>query len=183
VNKEETLVNFPMPCESPPQGFHIRDPGRVGAEDEQAAVTYAEKQAEHGGTWLHWDPSLTRAERARSPSKKGVFVFTFTENLEAHRRQLERLWGGPICVARADITTDTQTGIVAHAAALLRREGRQHGMLCQSFALSSDNTKGPRRVHVGALAWDPAKLSRWLSDELAGFPVEVTSPLVPETTP
>ena len=183
VNEEETLVHFPMPCESPPQGFQIRDPGRVGGEDEQAAVTYAEKQAEHGGTWLHWDPSLTRAERARAPSKKGVFVFTFTENLEAHRRQLERLWGGPLCVAGAEITTDTQSGIVAHAAALLRREGRRRGMLCQSFAISSDNSNGRRRVYVGGLAWDPVKLSRWLSDALAGFPVEVNSQLVPEPAP
>jgi hypothetical protein len=182
VNEEETLGHFPLPCESPAQGWQIRDRGRVGGEDEQSALTYAEKQAEHGGTWMHWDPLLTRAERARSPSK-GVLVFTFTENVEAHRRQLERLWGGPLCVASAEITTDTQSGIVAHAADLLRREGRRQGLLCGSFGVSSDNSSGQRRVHVSALAWDPGKLSRWLSDALAGFPVEINSPLVAEPVP
>jgi hypothetical protein len=183
VNEEETLAHFPLPCESPPHGWQTRDPGRVAREDEQSAFAYAEKQAEHGGTWIHWDPLLTRAERARSPSQKGVLVFTFTENLDAHRRQLERLWGGPLCVASAEISTDTQTGIVEHAAALLRREGRRQGLLCESFGVHSDNSNGRRRVSVSALAWDPAKLSRWLSDALAGFPVEVNSPLVAEPAP
>lgn len=183
VNEDETLAHFPMPCERPAAGWQVRDAGRVRSEDEQSAFAYAEKQAEHAGTWLHWDPSRTRAERARSPTQKGVLVFTFTENLETHRRQLERLWGGPLCVASGEITTDTQNGIVARAAALLRREGRRQGMLCGSFGVSSDNSNGRKRVSVSALAWDPAKLSRWLSDALAGFPVEINSPLVAEPAP
>ena len=183
VNEEETLTRFPLLCESPAQGWQIRDPGRVGREDKQAAVEYAEKQAEHSATWMYWDPSLTRAERTRSPPQKGVFVFTFTENLEAHRRRLERLWGGPLCVAKGDITSEVQSGIVSHAADLLRREGRRQGLLCESFGMSSDNSNGPNHIAVSALAWDPAKLSHWLSHELAGFPVHVNSPLVPEPAP
>jgi hypothetical protein len=183
VNEEETLTRFPLLCASPAQGWQIRDPGRVDREHEQAAVEYAEKQAEHSATWMYWDPSLTRAERTRSPPQKGVFVFTFTENLEAHRRRLELLWGGPLCVAKGDITSQVQSGIVSHAADLLRREGRRHGLLCESFGMSSDNSNGPNHITVSALAWDPAKLSRWLSHELAGFPVHINSPLVPEPTP
>ncbi len=183
VNEEETLTRFPLPCESPAQGWRIRDPHRVGGEDEQAAVKYAEKQAEHSAIWMYWDPLLTRAERASSPHQKGVFVFTFTENLEAHQRRLEQLWGGPLCVAKADITSEVQSGIVAHAADLLRRGGRRQGLLCESFLMYSDNSNGPNHIAVSVLAWDPAKLSRWLSHELAGFPVHVNSLLVPEPAP
>jgi hypothetical protein len=183
VNEEETLTSFPLPCERPAQGWQMSDPNRVRGEDQQAAVTYAEKQAEHSSTWLHWDPLLTRAERARSPSHKAVMVFTFTENLEAHRRQLERLWGGPLCVAKGEFTSEVQRGIVSHAVDLLRREGRRQGMLCEHFGISSDNSNGPNRLTVGTLAWDPAKLSRWLTHELAGFPVHINSPLVPEPAP
>ena len=183
VNEEETLARFPLPCETPAQGWQIRDPGRVGREDEQAAITYAEKQAEHSATWIRWDPLLTRAERARSPSHKGVFVFTFTENLDTHRRRLEELWGGPSCVARGEVTREVQSGIVARAVDLLRHEGRQQGMLCTSFAISSDMSTGSNRISMSGLAWDAAKLSRWLSHELAGFPVNINSPLVAEPMP
>jgi hypothetical protein len=107
-------------------------------------------------------------------------VFTFTENLEAHRRRLEQLWGGPLCVAEGEMTSEVRSGIVSHAADLLRREGRRQGLLCESFGLSSDSSHGPTRLSVNAVAWDPAKLSRWLSHELAGFPVHIDSPLVPE---
>jgi len=179
VNEEETLTQFPLPCPSPPEGWQVRDASRVGREDEQAAIAYAEKQAEHSATWMHRDPMLNRAQRARS-SSAGVLVFTFTEHLDVHRRQLERLWGGPLCVAPGELTSEVMSGIVSHAAALLRREGQQHGMLCESFVISSDHSDGPNRISVGALAWDSAKLSRWLSQELAGFPVHIDSPLQPE---
>lgn len=183
VNEEETLARFPLPCESPAQGWQVTDPRRVRGEDEQAAVTYAEKQAEHSGTWMYWDPLLSRAERARASAQKGVFVFTFTENVEAHRRNLERLWGGPLCVAAGELTSEVQSGIVAHAADLLRREGRSHGLLCGSFLVSGDISKGPNHVSVSGLAWDAAKLSQWLSHELAGLPVDVNSSLVSEPAP
>ena len=183
VNEEETLTLFPLPCETPAQGWQIRDLRRVGRQDEQAAVTYAEQQAEHAATWIDWDPSLSRAERARSPSQKGVLVFTFTENLEAHRHRLEQLWGGPLCVATGELTREAQSGIVARAADLLRREGRRHGMLCGAFSVSSDISNGSNRVSVSGLAWDAAKLSRWLSHGLAGFPVDINSPLVAEPAP
>jgi hypothetical protein len=183
VNEEETLTRFPLPCERPAPGWQIRDPRRVRDEDEQAAITYAEKQAEHSATWIHWDPLVPRAERARASSQKRVLVFTFTEDLEAHRRHLERLWGGPLCVATGELTHEVQRGIVAHAVDLLRREGRRQGMLCESFSVSSDISNGLNRISVSGLAWDPAKLSRWLSNELAGFPVGVDSPLVAEPAP
>lgn len=161
----------------------MRDPGRVRGQDEQAAVTYAEKQPEHSGTWLYWDPLLSRAERGRASAQKGVFVFTFTENVETHRRKLEQLWGGPLCVAAGELTSEVQSGIVAHAADLLRREGRRQGLLCGSFLVSGDISKGPNHVSVSGLAWDAARLSKWLSHELAGFPVDVSSPLVAEPRP
>lgn len=116
-------------------------------------------------------------------SQKGVFVFTFTENLEAHRARLERLWGGPLCVAQGDMTSEVQSGIASHAVDLLRREGRRQGLVCESFMISSDRSDGPNHLSVSALAWGPAKLSRWLSQELAGFPVHISSPLVPEPAP
>ncbi|HKO53074.1 MAG TPA: hypothetical protein VJV79_35435 [Polyangiaceae bacterium] len=183
VNEAETLTLFPLPCETPAQGWQIRDLRRVGRQDEQAAVTYAEHQAEHAATWIHWDPSLSRAERARSSSQKGVLVFTFTENLEAHRHRLEQLWGGPLCVATGELTREAQSGIVAHAADLLRREGRRQGMLCGTFSVSSEISSGSNGVSVSGLAWDAAKLSRWLSHGLAGFPVDIKSPLVAEPAP
>src|SRR6478735_7885290 len=68
VNEEETLKRFPLPCERPGQGWQTTDPSHAREEDQQAAIAYAEKQAEHSATWTTWDSFLTR--RARSPAQK-----------------------------------------------------------------------------------------------------------------
>ena len=177
IDEAETLTSLPLPCEKPAEGWRVRDPGLVASEHEQAAATYAEKQSEHSGTWLHWHPPITRAERARFSPDKGVLVFTFTENLELHRQRLLGLWGGPLCVAAGELTHEVRNGIISRAADLLRREGRRHGLLCTSFGMSGGTADDPNRVTVGATAWDKEKLSHWLSHELAGFPVEIISPL------
>jgi hypothetical protein len=183
IDEAETLTSLPLPCEKPAEGWRVRDPGLVGSEHEQAAGTYAEKQSEHSATWFSWHPSITRAERARFSPDKGVFVFTFTENLELHRQRLLALWGGALCVAAGELTQEVRNGIISRAAYLLRREGRRHGLLCTSFGMSGGSPGDLNRVTVHGAAWDKAKLSLWLSHELAGFPVEVISPLEIEPEP
>jgi hypothetical protein len=180
IDEAETLKSLPLPCEKPAEGWRVHDPGLVASKDQEAAGTYAEKQSEHSATWLYWHPSITRAERARFSPDKGVLVVTFTENLELHRRRLLELWGGPLCVAAGELTQEVRNGIIARAANLLRREGRRHGLLCTPFGMSGGSPDDLNRVTVHAPTWDTAKLSRWLSHELAGFPVDVVSPLEPE---
>jgi hypothetical protein len=56
-------------------------------------------------------------------------------------------------------------------------------LLSHVFSVGSDISNGSNRISVSGLAWDAAKLSRWLSHELAGSPVDINSPLAAESAP
>ena len=178
--EDSVVMRYPFPCEGQPDARRRRGT-RVGLDDENAAMEYAEKQPEHSITYVHWFPGVTRKQQEQFTADKGAFVFMFTENLDQHRERLEALWEGPLCVAKAELTTELQRGIGARAAELLRREGKQRGLLCGSFATGM--LAFPDRVTVTGIAWDSAGLERWLSRELGGFPVEVESTLMPAPEP
>ena len=70
-----------------------------------------------------------------------------------------------------------QSAILARAMTEIGKEGRRHGLLCSSYAGHPEHY--PERANIGGVAWDPVRLSSWISQRLAGFPVEFESPLEP----
>lgn len=152
----------------------------MSADHSRAAVEYAESQPDFGAVWAHWTLPEARRQlhgKTRFGAEDGVLAFKFTDRVEAHRAEIEKRYGGSVCVGRGTIQRSVQQAISRRAALLLQSEGTQHGRLDCAFVLSFDGTR--ERLELGTLAWDPVRLATWLSRELAGVPVEVRSQLTP----
>jgi hypothetical protein len=86
---------FAAPCPEPEGGWAATDATRTSEEDRLAAVKLAEGHPDHTASWIDYinrDPS--------DPEHPGpyVLVLGFTGDLERHRAEAARLWGGPLCV-------------------------------------------------------------------------------------
>jgi hypothetical protein len=176
----EPLVEprYPLPCEEPPGGLKIRHPGRLTENDRVAAFEYAEAQADHSVSWVHWAPSRKGAAQNRPfRAEEDALVFTFMDNLAWHRMKIEERWGGKACVTKGVLSQEMSSAITSRAMTEIGREGRRHGLLCRTYAGHPEHY--PERAKIGGMAWDPARLSSWVSQRLNGFPVELESPLAP----
>ena len=80
------------PCATPPGGWQVTNPGRVGLADYTAMTDAARADPDFAGIWS--GPNVSN-DVAHS-----VLDIAFTGNLDAHRAMLAQLWGGPICVVR-----------------------------------------------------------------------------------
>jgi len=170
----------PLPCPEPAPHARVLDPSRVSPEHSRAAVEYAESQPDFVAVWAHWMiPEALRQQPGKNQfeAEDGVLAFKFSDRLETHRAEIQKRYGGAVCVARGSIQRSVQEAISRRAALLLQREGTRHGRLDCSFSLVFDGRR--ERLEVGALAWDPARLGTWLSRELSGVPVDVRSALTP----
>jgi hypothetical protein len=83
------------PCPEPDGGWAVTDARRTSDENRLAAVKLAEDQPDHTASWIDYinpDPL--------DPEHPGpyVLVLGFTGDLERHRSEAARLWGGPLCV-------------------------------------------------------------------------------------
>ena len=91
-----------IPCTEPSGGWTAPDPSRTTRADLEAAIAAAEAQPDSAGAWMKYlVPPPT--DGSFGPNDV-VLNAAFTGNLDAHRRDLARLWGGPTCVIRYDRT-------------------------------------------------------------------------------
>lgn len=92
---EDPTDPFASPCPEPDGGWAGTDATRTSEEDRLAAVKLAEDQPDHTASWIDYidrDPL--------DPEHPGpyILVLGFTGDLERHRADAARLWGGPLCV-------------------------------------------------------------------------------------
>ena len=112
---DDSGVRFAAPCPEPEGGWVATDPTRVSDDDRQAAVRAAESEPDHAATWIDDLDPLRDSESGRY-----VLVLAFTGDLDAHREDIDRLWGGPLCVWEFGRTfrelrsIQSQLGEIAH---------------------------------------------------------------------
>ncbi len=79
------------PCEEPEGGWQDVDPDKAKPADQQRAISRARSASEFGGAWI--DPLGPR---------EAVLNLSFTGDLAAKRKWIREVWGGPLCVSKAE---------------------------------------------------------------------------------
>lgn len=107
---------FWTPCDEPPGGWTVVEEATATEEAMTAAIEYAASQPDHAGTWLDqsMNPALSgdtgiadaEIEAAANDPTKLILNFRFSGDLERHERELREIWGGALCVTRAEHTED-----------------------------------------------------------------------------
>jgi hypothetical protein len=98
-----------IPCAEPSGGWIAPDPSRTTRADLEAAIAAAEAQPDSAGAWMKY--LVQPATDGSFGPNDVVLNAAFTGNLDAHRHELARLWGGPTCVVRFDRTETELRGI------------------------------------------------------------------------
>ncbi|MCH7584281.1 MAG: hypothetical protein IH941_03865 [Acidobacteria bacterium] len=80
----------PLPCPEPDGGWRVVD--EATADNESAAVAYAQTHPEFVGNWTYQLPPGTAYS---------VKVFMFTGHLDQHETAIRTVYGGPLCVSLA----------------------------------------------------------------------------------
>lgn len=86
-------------CAAPPGGWKVRDPSKIGIEAQEAAGRTARRSAGFAGMW--WQYTVVSGDENPDPDT-AVLHFAFTESLDERRAELERVWGGPLCVVERE---------------------------------------------------------------------------------
>jgi len=107
-----------IPCGEPAGGWAATDPARTSRSDLEAAGHAASAQPDSAGWWIKYlVPPAT--DGSFGPDDL-VMNAAFTGDIERHRQELSRLWGGPLCVVRYDRTDGElrriQTELTDHGA-------------------------------------------------------------------
>ena len=97
-----TPADFSTPCPTPPGGWSVVDPSKVSLDDYTKLMPAAESQPDFGGAWT--DQSTAAARGVVNDLTHDVMNFTFTGDLERHKADLQKVWGGPICVSQTNIS-------------------------------------------------------------------------------
>ena len=101
-----------IPCPEPEGGWVASDPSRASDADLRAGLRYARAQPDSAGGWLkHTEPFVdTGADGPYGPNEI-VLNAAFTGDLDRHRAELVKLWGGPLCVVQYERTEAELTRI------------------------------------------------------------------------
>jgi hypothetical protein len=88
------------PCPEPEGGWVATDPTRTTEADRQAASQAASAEPDFAGLWVDYveepDPEATE-----DPGTEGLILnVAFTGDIERHRAEIGRAWGGPLCVVQ-----------------------------------------------------------------------------------
>lgn len=156
------------PCPEPEGGWVATDPAKT--DDEHALIAAAKAQPDFGGIWL--DDLQPPSDDGYQDLSKVVFTVTFTGDLDRHRAELQAVWGGPLCVWRAELPKAELDAAVARIESDL--QGGRLGDL-EVTSWGADEVRG--RVHV-EMSWAPDGAADQLSGRY-GVPVKVTPALRP----
>jgi hypothetical protein len=84
---------FAGPCRTPPGGWTRPVPSRAGGDDQTKAIEHARRQPDFAGVWID--------SNGTGPT---VLNVKFTGDLERHETEIEQIWGGALCVSKAQRT-------------------------------------------------------------------------------
>lgn len=94
-------IELATPCPEPEGGWRVVDERKATQEAQSAALSYASAQPEAGGAWIDQGRNERVSEGISDPAKTVVNA-RFTSNLERHEREMRKLWGGALCVIKAE---------------------------------------------------------------------------------
>jgi hypothetical protein len=92
--KEEP--DFASACPEPAGGWRAPDPERATRDTQDEAFELAQRLPGYGDAWIDG-----REDPFQNPTKIVVNV-TFTHDLSAAERAIRRVWGGALCVSKAE---------------------------------------------------------------------------------
>lgn len=90
--------DFSTPCPEPAGGWQAPDPARATQEHQDRAFRTAEQLPGYGGSWVD---NLGARTEGPHPIVINVRV---TKDLAQAERALRTVWGGPLCVSKAETT-------------------------------------------------------------------------------
>jgi hypothetical protein len=102
---------FASPCPEPSGGWVIADAERATEAAFDAAQAYAAAQPEYAGLWI--DQLGTIAGEGGFDVASFVLNVTFTGRVADHEAALREIYGGPLCVSRAERSAAELDAIVA----------------------------------------------------------------------
>ncbi|MGV9774112.1 hypothetical protein [Streptosporangium sp. NPDC003464] len=107
--------DFSTPCPKPAGGWRPVDPAKATQEAMAAAIARAEQLPGYAGSWLDqgyleeidgFDPDDPRSvERHANDAGRLVLNLRFTGDPAVHEPAIREVWGGALCLSRAQRTT------------------------------------------------------------------------------
>lgn len=94
----EPLPDLTTPCPEPAGGWSAPDATRCTAEDRDRVLTLAQRLPDYAGAWLD-----DRGDHSQDP-RTTVLNVQVTGDVDAAEVTLREVWGGPLCVSRAEHT-------------------------------------------------------------------------------
>ncbi|MEZ0075451.1 hypothetical protein [Planotetraspora sp. GP83] len=144
---------FTTPCPKPVGGWRPVDPATATLEAEAAAIARARKLPGYAGSWVDhnyveeiegFDPDDPRSvERYANDPKRLVLNLRFTGDPAVHEAAIREIWGGALCLSRAQHTA-------AELHALQERAGKE---IKSVYSTSVDELAG--RVEIGVWVVTP----------------------------
>jgi hypothetical protein len=86
---------FRVPCAEPAGGWRVVDPAHTKFEDYEAIMKAISDAPDYAGSW-----GAGHVEGVAGQPLDQVLVAGFTGDIDRHRAELEKLWGGAICVTQ-----------------------------------------------------------------------------------
>jgi len=142
-----TLIGSPSGCPTPAGGWRVTDPARLTFGTYTAVTAAAQGEPGYVGTWVGPYTAYPGVVDAKLP----VLNFAFTGNVDAHRRALSAIYGGPICVVQRGTHTEAELQAIVHQ--LFGAFGRRLGL--QMLSGGPDELDGA--VTAEAIAVTPAQ--------------------------
>lgn len=103
--RAEPRVDLSTPCEPPPGGWKVVDERTATESGQLEATRDARRQDDFGGAWV--DQSVNAdaepgGERGWNDPTKLVLNVRFTGDLDRHEQEIRNVWGGSLCVSKAE---------------------------------------------------------------------------------
>ncbi|MDP3890348.1 hypothetical protein [Nocardioides sp.] len=154
------------PCPEPEGGWQVVDPARTDQASMEAVFAEASRLDDYAGAWMDQSPNpadpTSDPEAMNDPTLVIVNV-TVTGDPAAAEADLREVWGGMLCVSRAEHTEAELSGIQQEL-------GELPGLL--------SSWSGRDRVHV-EVVFDDGSLQAWVDETYGDGVVVVSSALRP----
>jgi hypothetical protein len=92
------------PCEEPAGGWKASDPSRTSDPDLRAGLKAAGREPDSSGVWIDYWKGYPEGEETSFGPDDVILNAAFTGDLDRHREEIAKIWGGPICVVRFEHT-------------------------------------------------------------------------------
>jgi hypothetical protein len=92
--------DFTSPCPVPAGGWKATDPAKATSEAMEQVNELVQHEPDYGGLWID-EPAAALDPTPHNDPRRLVLNVTFTKDLDKHRAQIRKIWGGALCVSPA----------------------------------------------------------------------------------